>query len=392
MILFHSRRPKPLFGMWLNVYLLICLLIAAQAQRSETLPLTIENPSKVTRTDELITLPVAEIKKIAPGFDAASCIVLDSNDGAASQLPSQIDDLDGDGIVDEVCFVLGLGPSQKRQIKLVYGPGAPARDSFPKRTQAKFAQHYEGLGWESDVIAYRLYFDERNAIDVYGKHDRRLSLGKFAERDYNYHADSEWGRDVMKIGDALGVGSFGLWKDQQLNKFAKVSQRRWRLIVDGPVRSIIALQGEGWQVAGKQFNIETRFTAVAGQRWTKVDVNLEGASDGFQLATGIVKHPQTAVLSDRRAGYLATWGQQVESAPGDLGLAVLLPTSRLAQFTEDNLNHLALLSLKPSQPLTYYLAAAWDKEQEPITSSERWKDYLQQTAERLSNPAVIRWR
>jgi uncharacterized protein DUF4861 len=98
------------------------------------------------------------------------------------------------------------------------------------------------------------------------------------------------------------------------------------------------------------------------------------------------------VLSDRRAGYLATWGQQVESAPGDLGLAVLLPTSRLAQFTEDNLNHLALLSLKPSQPLTYYLAAAWDKEQEPITSSERWKDYLQQTAERLANPAVIRWR
>ncbi|MGH9844403.1 MAG: DUF4861 domain-containing protein [Blastocatellia bacterium] len=360
---------------------------AAAAPRRVALAIT--NPSDLAREDELVVLSAAEVKRYAPGFDAATFVV--SEGAAERQLPSQADDLDGDGKADEICFIVSLAPQQTRRVALVYGAGAPPRADYPKRTQAKFSRKYEGLAWESDVIGYRLYFDERNAIDVYGKHDRRLSLGKFAEDGYNYHGDSEWGRDVMKVGQSLGAGSFGLWKDGRLSKVAQVAERNWRLIADGPVRSIIELRAGGWNAGGVLFDLTARFNAVAGQRWAKVEVALRGRTNGFALAAGVMKHAQVETLRDERQGWLATWGQQVENAPGNLGLAVVVPPQRLAQFTEDPLNHLALLSLKDSGRLNYYIAAAWDAEQNPIASAAQWKAYLSQTAARLWQPVSVRF-
>jgi len=37
---------------------------------------------------------------------------------------------------------------------------------------------YEGPGWESDRVAYRLYLDGRNAIDIFGKRSPDLVLSK----------------------------------------------------------------------------------------------------------------------------------------------------------------------------------------------------------------------
>ncbi|MHB8655641.1 MAG: DUF4861 domain-containing protein [Terriglobia bacterium] len=379
---------------------------APQGERVRKLWVKIGNPNDFPRTDELVVLSVREIKKVAPDFDATSFLVVDPSSstggsavareaGAAHldgpQLPSQADDLNGDGQPDEICFVISLAAKQVRRVELVYGAVAPMRASYPKRSHAKFSKHYEGLGWESDIVAYRLYFDARNGLDVFGKHAPRLSLDKFAEEGYYYHGDSEWGRDVMKVGDSLGVGSLGLWSDGKLVKVADVANRSWRLISDGPVRSIIELHADGWKVAGKSFNLTMRFTAMAGQHWTKVDVTLHGPAEGLLLATGLVKHDQTVVLEDKRRGYLATWGQQVEATPGNLGLAVMVPPDRLHEFTQDSLNYLTLLSLNDSGHLTYYLCAAWDKEQGAMTSVAQWKVFLEQSAARLRRPVTIKF-
>lgn len=363
---------------------------SAQTNQSGRITLAIENPSKFAREDELIVLPIAEIRKQAPDFDPATFVAIDPGISGARQLPSQADDLDGDGEMDEVCFLISLEPFQTRHVSLVYGPGAPAHASYPKRTQAKFSMKYEGLAWESELIGYRLYFDERSAVDVYGKHDQRLSLGKFAEENYNYHQDTEWGRDVLKVGQSLGAGSLRLWKDGKLITSADVADRSWRLVSDGPVRSIIELRLGGWNAAGKTFVLVERFTAQAGQRWTKVEVTLNGPGSGYALATGIAKHDHTVVLRNEQQGYLGSWGQQVENAASNLGLAVLVPPDRLVQFTEDPINHIALLSLKESSQLTYYLAAAWDAEQKAFTSAAQWKAFLEDAAARLHHPVKVR--
>ncbi|WP_300977302.1 DUF4861 family protein, partial [Flavobacterium sp.] len=39
----------------------------------------------------------------------------------------------------------------------------------PEHTDHSFDIRYEGPGWESNKIGYRLYLDWRNAIDIFGK-------------------------------------------------------------------------------------------------------------------------------------------------------------------------------------------------------------------------------
>src|ERR1022692_55975 len=84
--------------------------------------LAIANPSPVARTENVV-LPVAQLKRIDPGFNAANAIVVATNAASfaddarllqAAELPSQSADLDGDGKLDELVFQIDLGPSQTR--------------------------------------------------------------------------------------------------------------------------------------------------------------------------------------------------------------------------------------------------------------------------------------
>ena len=75
-----------------------------------------------------------------------------------------------------------LDPRQTRIVTVAYGDQATIlrlRSTYPPRTAARFATRYEGLGWESDQTAWRIYFDKRNAIDMFGKRRPGLYLEMF---------------------------------------------------------------------------------------------------------------------------------------------------------------------------------------------------------------------
>lgn len=50
-----------------------------------------------------------------------------------------------------------------------------------------------------------------------------------------------------------------------------------------------------------------------------------------------------------------------------------------------------LLSLKDPAQFTYYLCAAWDKEQGAMTSLARWKVFLEQSSAHLRQPATVKF-
>lgn len=89
-----------------------------------------------------------------------------------------------------------------------------------------FSSKIEGLGWESDRIAFRVYFDSRN-IDIYGKRSRSLQLKLYAFPDYPYHEESPKGRDIFKIGESIGIGAVAALVDGKLVKAADVKERKW---------------------------------------------------------------------------------------------------------------------------------------------------------------------
>ena len=151
------------------------------------------------------------------------------------------------------------------------------RGEYPARTHARFATKYEGPGWESELTAWRLYFDKRNAIDLFGKRRPGLWLDTFATPGYDYHAEMPIGRDIYRNGDAIGIGSVAAVVDGKVVKVADVAERSHRIVSTGPVRAIVELTYKGWKVAGQELTLVSRFTQWAGERGFWHDVALSPA-------------------------------------------------------------------------------------------------------------------
>lgn len=359
-------------------------LSAPAAPLVKVIKLSVTNPSAVARPAEDIAIPVATLKRIAPDFNAGSAIVTTSDAATLDQdartletteLPSQADDLDGDGKYDEIAFQIDLAPRQTRIVTIAYGDMAAMlriRSKYPKRTDAKFATRYEGPGWESEDTAWRIYFDARNAIDLFGKRRPGLYLDLFASPEYVYHMEGPFGRDIYGIGKALGVAGIGALVDGKAHPVADVAERKWRVAAAGPVRSVIELEYKQWKIAGRTVDLTSRITQWAGEHGFEHRIAISNA-EGLTLATGL---PYKSAVEDLKpaipqVGALATWGPQVvlggnkaqtvDVPDENLGVAVLLPQAEAGEISKDDANRLIIV--RPHDGVAHmYGAAMWDQE------------------------------
>jgi len=378
---------RKLFNMIAACVFVAVFCAPARAQSHiKVIKIAVTNPSGLQRNAEDVVLSVPALRKITSDFAPASVIVTATDaatiaEDAATletqELPSQVDDLDGDYKADELAFQIDLKPHQTRIVSICYGDEVSIlrlRSDYPQRTNAIFNKKFDGLGWESERNAWRIYFDARNAIDLYGKRRPTLQLKLYGTPDYVYHDESPEGRDIYDVGDALGIGAVGAWVDGKLVKVADVKERRWRIISAGPVRTIVELEYLGWAVGGKSVTLRSRMTQWAGERGFTHEIFTDDSADGVTFVTGLRRNPSiTPIFSAApRSGEissLATWGEQVvipgsnkhTSVPGqNLGLAVLtsLPTKLIA---EDPANHLVQVDLA-AHHAAWYVMAAWDQE------------------------------
>lgn len=372
--------------------LLILLILAAGPARAtpriKVVKLSVTNPSEEFRPHENIVLSVAELKRIASDFKAGDAIVTTSDAATleedartlqTTELPSQADDLDGDSRYDELAFQIDLKPKQTRIVTIAYGDSATIqrlRSDYPKRTASKFTMKFDGLGWESEANAWRIYFDKRNAIDFFGKRRPGLYLEMFGAPEYVYHWESPLGRDIYRIGDAIGIGAIAALVDGKVVKVSDVAERKWRIISAGPVRVIVELTYKGWKVAGREVSLRSRMTQWAGEHGFEHRIALEGA-DGLTFVTGIVRQPglQEKVLeptATEPALARAWWGHQVEEEgppataiqmlpDQNLGLAIIASGHESKVAQDDPLNMLVQPEVVKGKS-SWYVTALWDQE------------------------------
>src|ERR1043166_10152780 len=127
-------RPVRL-GWWLP----LCLLLAAAVQAAPRLKVVkraVTNPTGEAWEGESVSVGVASLKRVAPDFDAADCVVTASDaatleeDARAirtTELASRAEDLDGDGHEDVLAFRIDLKPRQTRVVSIAYGDAATVK-------------------------------------------------------------------------------------------------------------------------------------------------------------------------------------------------------------------------------------------------------------------------
>jgi unsaturated chondroitin disaccharide hydrolase len=358
------------------------------APRIKVLKIAVTNRTDELRLAEDIVVSVADLKRVAPDFRAGDAIVTTSDAATLAEdartlqtmeLPSQADDLDGDNKYDELAFQIDLKPKQTRIVTIAYGETATIqrlRGAYPTRTAAKFTMKFDGLAWESEATAWRIYFDKRNAIDVWGKRRPGLYLEMFGAPEYVYHWESPFGRDIYRIGDAIGIGAVAALVDGKAVRVSDVTERKWRIISAGPVRTIVELTYKGWKVAGREVNLTSRMTQWAGERGFDHRVTAEGA-DGLTLVTGIVRQPELEEKSfsptaDAPVFTRAWWGHQVEEEgppatathmlPNqNLGLAIIAMGQESKSIADDPLNLLVQPQFQNGKA-EWYVTGLWDQE------------------------------
>ena len=247
--------------------------------------------------------------------------------------------------------------------------------------------YMEGPLWESDRVGFRYYLDDRNRYDVFGKSLPAMALHKIAG---DYHALSEWGADVLKVGKSMGLGSIAMMTANGPAFIDNAEQKVLDIVTNGPLRSILRTRYEGWQVAGRSIDVMSDLEIRGGASWTEQRLELRGAG-AHPMVTGIVKHHAASELyrgEEEGIFFAYTWGKQTEQ--GDLlGMAVLIHEAYRPEIIQDDpLSHLIVYKLIDGKA-HYRFMVGWEHEVVPFKDQNSFEAAVRQVARRYANPVRV---
>lgn len=397
----------------------ICLALlagelSASAQGQEKkIEVIVENPWNAEKVDEPV---VIDLSSLGAGFTVKSATVFDGT----NEIPSQLDDMNGDTRADELAFVINLPASGKKTLNVTLS-SLKSDKTYPARVYAemlfrtskknKYAkgyaiyadgasdtynvQHHHGAAFESELVAYRIYFNEKQTTDLYGKFHKGLEL----EESQFYPTDEQlkrgFGDDVIKVNSSCGAGTLRGWDGTQSTLIKPVAVRGQRILASGPVRTIVDAEVKGWQYQNKELNMINRYTLYAGHRDAQVDVLFDAPLDKEVFCTGVQNITGHADMFSDHNGLVASWGTDwpvndtVKYKKETVGLATYIPKKYVVKETSDKENFLYTISAPGKSSLRYYTSFTSCKETFGYPDKEKWFAYVQEWKKALEQPVKI---
>ena len=379
----------------------------------------VRNTSDMDRTDIPVVVKLGENKA-----DITSAKVTVSN----REIPCQLDDLDQDGIYDELCFLADLKARTSAIYTVEFNTSTepilyPARvytDLLVRNDKVKeknkhnnFLEsitvrgdcadsyhilHHHGVDFESEFNGIRIYFDKRQTVDLYGKSKKRLEL-----QDNQFYTSQEqkaagYGDDVLWVGNTFGLGAFRGWDGQQPTMVDPVGSRTQRIISYGPLRTIVELVDRAWKLNADKpaLTMTVRFTQYAGHRDTDVDVFFDRDVSDYLFSTGIINVKGSEEYSDH-GGLRACWGTDWPSSDHEnfksetVGLGICIPQQYIRSEEPANKDNYTFVVGTTNRHLSYKITYCSDNENFGYHSAQAWFDYLKQWKQQeVAHPAVIR--
>ncbi|WP_234111743.1 DUF4861 family protein [Chryseobacterium sp. R2A-55] len=254
----------------------------------------------------------------------------------------------------------------------------------PLHTDHSFDIRYEGPGWESNKIGYRLYLDWRNAIDIYGKKTENIVLQNVGQDGFDsYHEISDWGGDILKVGKGLGIGAIGRMVNGEMLHFNEV-EKTSASVENNRSDSRVFISYKGWKTNGQATDFTSELTIFPDQRYTKHTIQSSKALDG--IVTGIVNLYKLPLIQktvpNGKWGYIATYGKQT-LFDDYLGMAVFYQISDAEDVFKGKDDY--LIQFKPTtRKITFYFLGAWDKEPNGIKTESEFLSYLDVNLSKLN--------
>ncbi len=355
-------------------------------------------------------------------------------------IPSQLNKSKNTTKWDKLFFVTNFGPKETKSISVVWVKEKPvyrARTSarFGKRTSAGTPvepqtketmlanelplslgyQQYQtdGPSWENDKVGFRHYLDGRNAKDLFGKKVAEISpenvgINTDGAVEDNYHVMESWGRDILAVGNSVGLGGYALATENELMRLGvtvndsinNIEKTTFEIRNEGPVNSVLEYTYTNWKPNERNYNVSETTSIWPGMYGYKNTVSVNGLQGDEDLLVGLVNinndQPLEVMEENNKYVILLTHDQQSYEKEWWLGMALILPKDNYKGFVEApekgklSNTYLAKLDILKNKPISYYAVAGWELSDKKFIDRTEFISYVSNLADQLSAEITIK--
>jgi hypothetical protein len=341
----------------------------------------------------------------------------------------QLDDLDKDGIWDELFFQTDIAADSKKTVYVYLGENTRGwNPHFTHANIGSYARHIMPF-WESENVGWKIWF--ANAVDVYAKRKPMLMSNRLYMENLDGYGvsaiDESLGSDIQGVAGSFGGGAICLFENEQaptvvsLPRFtptqsATVPKSRWNagqisdtryayeVVVNGPVRSMVKIKGMNWDSGNGFYEYEQFYTVFARQSYTASKVIFTRFSprvSGVIPGAGFRKKPE-------ENHFVQEGGVVISSGPEDIrdpntnddrnaqrvefiGTALVVKDEYRPEyrFVESNSgNHTFAITAPKQNSYEFLLSSAWS-EGAVYNNTEDFTAYIRKTAREYNRPLRV---
>jgi hypothetical protein len=388
-----------------------CLPLCSFAQKAEkSISIQVSNEWNKAKENEPVVLKITDLKA---GFTVKSAVVWDGK----TEVPSQLDDLNGDRKADELAFVTNVPAKGNKTFKIVLFSEKSTK-TYPSKVYAdmlvsdKKGQHvpissvsvpggilynqlhHHGPAFESELVAYRIYFDKKQTVDLYGKFHKGFELKESQFYPTDAQLAKGFGDDVLRVNASCGLGTLKGWNGKMATHIDPVSNRTESILAYGPVRTVVDVIANDWQYQGSELNMTTRYILYAGHRDAEVKIIFDETLKNKVFSTGVQDIKDSKSFSDHK-GLVACWGTDwpvndtIKYAKETVGLATCIPQKYVKAEAKDKDNYLYTVAADGRKSFEYNIVFTSMKETFGYKTPEAWFAYVQEWKKKLEHPCKV---
>lgn len=250
----------------------------------------------------------------------------------------------------------------------------PGDTPFPADYDAIYGH---GAIIENPWVAFRVYMDNRQSLDLYAKVLPRLEVDETGFYTTPAQLADGYGCDVLWAGKSIAAGSFRGFQEGRPVTIDTVATRTHRVLND----HCIEVEDRGWTFNGHRIDMVQRYSVKPDSRDLFVEIELKGYLGDDLFCTGIQKleSDHTGFISPD--GHAGSWGSNVpdKNHPGGVetvGLGIEVDPENLIEAREDELNYLFIVRPDAHGRIRYRVSAAALRQKDGFRNSKEWFSYL----------------
>jgi len=338
----------------------------------------------------------------------------------------QLDDLDKDGIWDELFFQVDMEANETKTIYIYFGENIRGWNKHHTHANVgSYCRHIMPF-WETEEVGWKIWF--ANSVDAYGKRKPTLvapvlygeNVDGYGIANINY----DYGSDIQEVAASFGASAICLFEfpnhpdsvsmprktpvkkqlaPNSLWNAGQISDTRYAydVVVNGPIRSMIKIKTMNWNSGNGYYEYEQYYTAYAHHNYciSKVVFTVFQPKKQDVLAgCGMRKKPQEDSFV-QKGGILISSGPEEIRDPEKIderenivvdfiGGAIVVkdqykPQYRFIPAYEGN--HVFCVTPDENHSYEFMVCTAWS-EGTKLTNKKDFNAYVVQMAEEFNQP------